>query len=101
MNDQKATLVITAVVNKENLAEVPSYLQQIQSVFTKNGAKPMGRYKTVQKIAGPNNPEIVTIFEFENAQVIDTLIKSEDFTALAGLRSRVFDELNLMISVSQ
>ncbi len=101
MNDQKAMLLITAEVNKENASEVPSYLQQIQPVFARNGAKPLGRYKTIRTVAGANSPDILTVFEFSNAQVIDAMIESEEFTALEKLRSRVFTELNLMICVSQ
>ncbi|MDX2359183.1 MAG: DUF1330 domain-containing protein [Crocinitomicaceae bacterium] len=97
MEDQKAIMVITAIVNKENIAELPSYLEQIQSIFGKNGARPVGRYKTMQDLAGTDSPEIVSITEFDNAEIIKAMVESDEFTDLAELRARVFSKLNLMI----
>ncbi len=96
MKDQKEIVVITAVVNKTHAGELPSYLEQIQPIFAKNGAKPIGRYKTVQNIVGTDGPEIISIFEFDNTDAIDTMVQSEEFTGLAELRARVFSKLNMM-----
>ena len=97
MNDQKAIMVITAVVDKNNSDELPSYLEQIQPIFSSNGAKPIGRYKTVQNIQGTNSPEIISIFEFNNAEAINAMVESEEFIALGELRERVFSKMNLLI----
>ncbi len=100
MKDQKETMVITAVVNKANIAELPSYLEQIQPIFAKNGAKPIGRYKTKQNLTGTDSPEIISIFEFDNTDTINTMVQSEEFTGLSNLRARVFSKLNMMICAS-
>ena len=100
MKDQKGIVVITAVVNKAHIDELPSYLEQIQPVFGKNGAKPIGRYKTVQNIVGTDGPEIISIFEFDNTDAIDTMVQSEGFTGLAELRERVFIKLNMVLCTS-
>ena len=100
MNDQKTTLVITAIVNKSNMAELPFYLEQIQPIFANNGAKPVGRYKTVENISGIDSPDIISIFEFDSPETVNTMVESEEFTGLAELRERVFSKLNLVICVS-
>ena len=97
MSHQKSILMINAVVNKENTAELPSYLEQIGPVFGKFGAKPVAKYKIVRNIVGENSPELTAFYEFENAESIDTLIDSQDFKALAELRARVFTKLNLSV----
>ena len=45
MEDSKTFLVITAIVNKQNIAEVPEYLGSVMKIFGQNGGKPVGRYK--------------------------------------------------------
>ena len=100
MKNQKEIVVITAVVNKAHVDELPTYLEQIQPIFIKNGAKPIGRYKTVQNIVGTDGPEIISIFEFDNTDAIDTMVQSEEFTGLAELRARVFSTLNMMLCAS-
>jgi len=82
------------------MAELPSYLAQIQPIFAKNQAKPLGHYKTVQSLSGTDSPEIISIMEFDSVETINTMVQSEEFTGLAELRARVFTKLNLMISAS-
>ena len=96
MTNNNAILVINAIVNKENMAELPTYLEGIKQVFGKYGAKPVARYKTVEQLAGEDSPEMVSISSFENVEAIQTLIKSEEFRALSELRARVFSKLNIM-----
>lgn len=100
MEDQKITVVISAVINKASIAELPSYLEQVQPILSKYGGNPVGRYKTVRNLVGTDGPEIISIFEFDNADAIDTMIHSQEFTGLAELRARVFSKLNLMICES-
>ncbi len=100
MKDQKEILVITAVVNKAHVDELPTYLEQVQLIFGKNSAKPIGRYKTVQNVVGTDSPEIISIFEFDNSDAINTMLQSEEFTGLAELRARVFSKLNMVLCTS-
>ena len=100
MKDQKEIVVITAVVNKAHVDELPTYLEQVQLIFGKNGAKPIGRYKTVQNVVGTDSPEIISIFEFDNSDAINTMVQSEEFTGLAELRARVFSKLNMVLCSS-
>jgi uncharacterized protein (DUF1330 family) len=97
MKDNKATLVISAILNKANMAELPQYMGAIGPIFMKNGGTPVGRYKGIEQLAGEQGPEIVSIFDFPNAEVIKAMYDSEEFIALADLRGRIFTKLNLTI----
>jgi len=97
MTGIKAILVINAILNKENMTEVQSYLGKIAPVFGKNGGKPIGRYKTVQQMEGTDSPEIIALIEFPNAEVINEMINGEDFNSLAESRAKAFTKLNIMI----
>ena len=64
MSNQKAFLVVTAKVNKENMEDLKSYLEQVGPLTGKFGGQPVAKYKTIQEIAGEQNPELISITEF-------------------------------------
>lgn len=97
MDQDKAILIVTAIVNKENMADVKQYKENIPAVFGKAGARPVASYNTVEQIVGEDSPDLVAIFEFDNADAIKNMINGEDFKALAELRAKAFSKLNLMI----
>ncbi len=98
MESNKVLLVITANVNKQNIAELPEYLGAVMQIFVQNGGKPVGRYKTVNSLMGEDSPEMMAIVAFDDAQTIKDLVSGEAFQGLADLRERVFSKLNMLIS---
>lgn len=98
MEENKTFLVITAIVNKQNIAEVPEYLGSVMQIFGQNGGKPVGRYKTVNALVGEESPEMIAVIEFDNPKTIEDMVKGEAFNALAEQRARVFSKLNMIIS---
>ena len=95
--DKRTYLVITAIINKEHFAEVPVYMKEVVRIFAENGGKPLGRYKTIEKLSGDGAPETMAILEFSNQQTIDDMIDSEEYKSLADVRERIFDQLNMVI----
>jgi uncharacterized protein (DUF1330 family) len=69
-------------------------------IFGQNGGKPVGRYKTVNPLVGEESPEMMAVIEFASPKIIEDLVKSEAFTALAEQRARVFTKLNMIVSQS-
>ncbi|MFY0655062.1 MAG: DUF1330 domain-containing protein [Cyclobacteriaceae bacterium] len=98
MEENKTFLVITAIVNKQNIAEVPQYLGSVMQIFGQNGGKPVGRYKTINALVGEESPEMMAVIEFDNPATIENMVKDDAFNALADQRSRVFTKLNMIIS---
>lgn len=96
-NEKSSVLIINAIVNKENAAELPGYLDGVMQVFGKNGGKPVARFKTVENLLGDETPEMTAIIEFSNAEVIREIVNGEDFMALSELRARVFSKLNMLV----
>jgi len=95
--ENSVKLIINAIPNKENMQEVQSYLGNMMPVISKNGGSVVNRYKTIDHLVGENGPEMVVIFEFQNAQSIKTMMESEGFTNLAESRAKAFTKLNMMI----
>ena len=98
MEENKTFLVITAIVNKQNIAEVPEYLGSVMQIFGQNGGKPVGRYKTVNALVGEESPEMMAVIEFDSPKTIENMVNEEAFSALAEQRARVFSKLNMIIS---
>lgn len=97
MSDNNANLIINAIINKENIAELQPYLAAIGPVFAENGGKPIVKYKATDQLAGVDGPEMIAIFQFPDATTIKTMVEGEAFKGLAELRARVFSKLNLTI----
>ena len=98
MEENKTFLVITAIVNKQNIAEVPEYLGSVMQIFGQNGGKPVGRYKTVNALVGEESPEMMAVIEFDSPKTIENMVNGEAFNALAEQRARVFSKLNMIVS---
>ena len=98
MDESKTFLVITAIVNKQNIAEVPGYLGSVMQIFGQNGGNPVGRYKTINSLDGDESPEMMAVIEFDTPKTIENMVNGEAFNALAEQRSRVFTKLNMIIS---
>ena len=97
MEDTKSFLVIIALVNKQNMAELQEYLGSVMQIFGKKGGKPVGKYKTIEMLSGEDSPEMIAIIEFPNAGIIKDMVNGKEFMSLSDMRSRVFSKLNMMI----
>jgi uncharacterized protein (DUF1330 family) len=98
MEESKTFLVITAIVNKQYIAEVPEYLGSVMQIFGQHGGKPVGRYKTINALLGEESPEMMAVIEFDSPRTIEDMVNGEAFNALAEQRVRVFSRLNMIIS---
>ena len=98
MSDQKAILVVTAKVNKENMGDLKTYLDQAGPLTATFGGRGVAKYKTIEVITGEESPELISVTEFPNKEAITEMVQSKDFTDLAELRTRVFSKLNMIVS---
>jgi uncharacterized protein (DUF1330 family) len=94
---QKSVLVINAIVNNEHKQELQGYLSQMMQIFTDNGGKPLGRYKTFEKIKGSQAPEMIALVLFENPETIHKMLEGDKYKNLSELRERVFNDLKIVI----
>lgn len=97
MSDLENTLVITVKVNKENMAEMPKYVEAINPIMQQFGGKKIAEYGSKEQLRTAGGPDKVVIIEFKDKATIQELVKSEGFTALEELRSRVFTDLTMSI----
>ena len=100
MENKKAILIVAAVVNKDKMEDLTSYLQKAGPLTDQYGGKGLARYKTLENISGDQSPEILSVTEFPSAETIKVLVNSAEYKALDNLRSTAFTKLNMIISES-
>jgi uncharacterized protein (DUF1330 family) len=94
---QRTVLVINAIVDQEQIQELQGYLSQMMQIFKEHGGKPIGRYKTIEKIRGPKAPEMIAMISFENEVTIKSMFEGDEYKSLSELRERVFSDLTVVI----
>ena len=94
---QRTILVINAVVDEAHKSELKGYLSQMMQVFKENDGKPLGRYKTIERIMGSQAPEMIAMISFENTETIKTMLDRDNYKNLSELRERVFSDLKIVI----
>ena len=95
--NEKTTLVVTAVPNPDEMASVQEYLQGVMPLLTGAGGKPVKRLKADQVIHGKPSG-MVLVMDFDSADEITGMFKSEDYAALIPLRDRGFVEMNIQLT---
>ncbi|MEO9802668.1 MAG: DUF1330 domain-containing protein [Reichenbachiella sp.] len=96
--DSNVVMIISASVNTENKAELPVYLGSMMEVFRANGGTPIGRYKIISKLTDEGSPDLIAIISFPDSEVIQDMLKSDEYKKLEQLRDRVFEKLNMMLT---
>ena len=94
---KRTVLVINAVVDHEHKQELQGYLSQMITIFTNHGGKPIGRYKTIEKIKGSKAPEMIAMISFENTETITSMLDGDEYNSLSELRERVFSDLKIVL----
>ena len=84
----KVKLIISAIPNKENMQEMQSYLQQAGLFAPKYGGIFVSRYKTNKHLVGENGAELMSIFEFPDAQSIENMMNDEEYKKLTEIREK-------------
>ena len=100
MSDQEVFMIINATPNANKMEGFQEYNSKIMPVFLSAGAEPVGRFKTIEKLAGENAPAAVAVFKFKNIEAAKTMMANQEFNDLADLRAEVFASLNIMLSIS-
>ena len=94
---EKATLVVTAVPNTNDMASVQEYLQGVIPLLVGAGGELVKRLKVDEVIHG-NPSGMALVMDFESADTITALFDSEDYAALVPVRDRGFKEMNILVT---
>ncbi len=95
--DEKATLVVTAVPNPDEMGSVQEYLHGVLPLFKGAGGTWVRRLKTSQVVNGRPSGTVL-VMDFESADTVTALFESDEYQALVTVRDRSFEEMNLLIT---
>jgi uncharacterized protein (DUF1330 family) len=95
--NEKATLLVTAVPNTNEMASVQEYLQGVNSLFISAGGKLVKRLKVDEVIHG-NPSGMAMVMDFESAEAITKVFESDEYAALVPVRDRGFKETNILVT---
>lgn len=93
----KATLVVTATPNPNEMESVQTYLKGVMPLLMGAGAQLVKRLKVGEVING-NPSGMVLVMDFESDEAINTLFSSDEYAALIPVRDKGFTEMNILIA---
>ncbi len=93
----KATLVVTAVPNPDEMASVQEYLRGVLPLLTGAGGALVRRLKTTAVVHG-RPAGMVLVMDFESADAITALFESDAYRALVPVRDRGFSEMSILVT---
>ena len=94
---EKATLVVTATPNPNEMESVQSYLTGVLPLLTGAGGQLVKRLKVENLIHGNPNG-MVLVMDFDSDEAITGLFESEDYAKLLPVRDKGFKEINIMLT---
>jgi uncharacterized protein (DUF1330 family) len=95
--NEKATLVVTAVPNPNEMASVQEYLKGVLPLFKGAGGQLVKRLKVEKPVHGKPSG-MVLVMDFDSAEAITAMFESEDYAALVPVRDRGFTEMNIQLT---
>ena len=93
--NEKATLIVTATPNPQEMEAVNDYLQGVLPLLLGAGGKPVKRLKVDELIHG-SPCGMVLVMDFESNEAITNLFESEEYAALIPVRDQGFIEMNIL-----
>ena len=97
MQENKTTLVVTAVPNPDEMASVQEYLQGVLPLLTDAGGTLVRRLKLTTVLHG-RPAGMVLVMDFESADAVAGMFESDDYKALVPVRDRGFAEMNILLT---
>ena len=95
--DERATLVVTAVPNLNEMASVQEYLHGVMPLLIGAGGRLVRRLKTNRVLNG-RPAGMVLVMDFESADAVAAMFESDDYSALVPVRDRGFAEMNILLT---
>ena len=95
--NEKATLVVTATQNPNEMESVQGYLQGVLPLLMDAGGKLVKRLKVDEVIRG-NPSGMVLVMDFDSDEAITTIFESDEYAALIPVRDQGFAEMDILVT---
>ena len=95
--NEKATLVVTAIPNPNEMESVQAYLQKVMPLLQGAGGKLVKRLKAGKLINGKPSG-MVLVMDFDSDDAITRLFESDEYAPLIPVRDKGFAEMNILLT---
>ncbi len=93
----KATLVVTATPNPDEMPSVQAYLNGVLPLLKAAGGTLVKRQKVEQVIKGRPSG-MVLVMDFASAEAVSELFASDAYADLVPARDKGFSEMNILVA---
>ena len=93
----KATLVVTATPNPDEMQSVQAYLTGVMPLLTGAGGQLVKRQKVSQVVNGRASG-MVLVMDFDDANAVTDLFASDAYSELLPVRDKGFAEMNILVT---
>lgn len=94
---EKATLVVTATPDPNEMPSVQAYLQGVMPLLKGAGGMLVKRQKIGQVINGRPSG-MVLVMDFDSSDAVTELFESEAYADLITVRDKGFTEMNILVA---
>ena len=94
---EKATLVVTAIPNPDEMEAVQGYLKGVMPLLLGAEGTLVKRLKVNEVIHG-NPGGMVLVMDFDSDKAIAELFESDDYAALMPIRDQGFKAMNILVT---
>lgn len=91
------TLVVTAIPNPENMAEMKTYMEKAGSLAAPLGGGAPNRMKVTEVVNG-DPTAIVLVMDFPSKTALSAYFASDEYQSLIPGRSRGFKSINIWVA---
>ena len=95
MSDEPGILVAIGTPDPDQQEALQAYVTAAGELAAANGAKPIGRYKFAEALAGEDFPDLVVIMQFPSAQALRDAFAADEYKKLIPARDKGFKELRI------
>ena len=95
--NKKATLIVTATPNPNEMESVQGYLQEVMPLLMGAGGQLVKRLKVGDVIRG-NQSGMVLVMDFDSGEAVTAMFESDGYAALIPVRDQGFAEMNILLA---
>ena len=93
----KATLVVTATPDPNEMPSVQAYLQGVMPLLIEAGGK-LGKRQKVGSVVNGRPSGMVLVMDFESDEDVTNLFASSAYADLVQVRDKGFTEMNILVT---
>lgn len=94
----KATIVVTAVFNPEQMSAAQQYMQRAIPLLINGGGEIICRAKVERALVGESKYNACLVMDFPSADAVEAVFKGDAYAEIIPLREAGFKSMDIVIA---